>query len=357
MTDDRAAKGLWVLLVAMGHAAWMWHGAPQVQDWLYQFHVIAFLLLPMMRDEPRLGSAKLADRSVRYLVPLLPIAMITMLLAPLVQAVPPWPQRLGHLAMGLLTGNPAWWKTVTGFEYLWFLPTLWGMTLLRQGLLRLPQGVQGLLGALGLLSMGSLAAVSMYLPLGLAVVAVIVPLGWLARWLSEQLQRGHRDLRWLGLPVAALASAVLLGAKVKIYPGSAAWPSMVLHPDLAICAAVVAVGMFLAVLWALPWLQRVPGLASLGEGSLPFYLLHSLAIQAALLSANRLLPHWKTAFPVSVGVASLVFAVATCAPIARLSLHPRISRWWLPRGVADWPPSAWLNRRLENRPNGGRQST
>lgn len=346
MADDRAAKGLWVLLVAMGHAVWAWHKLPQFQDWLYQFHVIAFLLLPMMRDEPRLGPAKLADRAVRYLVPMWPILLVTVPLAPYFQASAPWPLRLGHLGMGLLTGHPMWWKSVSGFEYLWFLPTLLGLTLLRQGLLRLPRQLRWLLGAAGLLSMGSLAPMAMYVPLGLAVVAVIVPLGWLTRWLSAQLHSVGRDWRWLGLPVAAMASAVLLHNHVKIYPGGAAWPPLLQRPGLAACAAAVAIGMFLAVLWAVPWLQRLPGLVSLGEVSLPFYLLHSLAIQAVLLAASRAMPGWQTAYPASVGVASLVVAVATCGPIARLSLRPQIQRWWLPRGVADWPPSAWLVRHL-----------
>lgn len=346
MSDDRAAKGLWVLLVALGHAFWAWHHVPQVQDWLYQFHVIAFLLLPMMRDEPRLGLNKLVDRAVRYLAPLVPIVAITMPLAPHFQVTPPWPTRLGHLGLGLLTGHPTWWKSVSGFEYLWFLPTLLGLTVLRQGLVRLPQRVQWLVGAAGLLSIGSLPAVAQFLPMGAAVVAVIVPLGWLTRWLSARLQLDGRDQRWLGLVAAAPASALLLHDHVKIYPGGAAWPSLWQHPALAVSAAIVPVGMFLGVLWSLPWLRRVPGLVSLGEASLPFYLLHSLAIQAVLLSANRLLPGWQLAYPATVGLASLVFAVATCGPLARLALHPQVSRWWLPRGVADWPPTAWLRQQV-----------
>lgn len=343
--DDRAAKGLWVLLVAIGHTSGLWRDDPTGAYWLYQFHVSAFLLLPLLRDEPLLDRRRLADRAVRYLGPLVAFALLTVPLAGLVPPGLPLSARLEALGLALLTGHPTHWKHACGFEFPWFLPTLLGLTLLRQLWLRLPRR-QRPWAALGLVSMGNLVELAPWLPLGLAVAVVMLPLGLFARWLSERGCAGGRDRRWLGLVAALPASALLLQQGVLVNAGHALWPSPQRQPLLAAAALVVAVGMFLGVLWALPWLRRVGLLVALGEVSLPFYLLHSLVLQAVLLPAARLWPGAVAAHPVLFGVAALLLALALGLPAARLAQRPPLARWLLPRDVADWPPSAALARRF-----------
>lgn len=343
--DDRAAKGLWVLLVAMGHTYGLWVGHVAGAYWLYQFHVSAFLLLPLLRDEPLLDRRRLADRAVRYLAPLLLFCLITVPLAGWVPPGLPLAVRLEQLGLALVTAHPLRWKQACGFEFPWFLPTLLGLTLLRQLWLRLPRRGQLAGGALGLLTMGSLTAWAQWLPLGLAVALVMLPLGAAARWLSERWTAGNKDLRWLGFVAALPASGLLLQQKALVNAGHALWPPLLAQPHLALAAMTAAVGMFLGVLWALPWLSRVRLLTALGEVSLPFYLLHSLVLQAVLLPVQRLWPQFASDQPFLLGLLALGVAVAVGLPAARLASRPPLARWLLPRGMADWPLTARFARR------------
>lgn len=347
--DDRAAKGLWVLLVAMGHTSGLWASHRAGVYWLYQFHVSAFLLLPLLRDEPLLDRRHLADRAVRYLGPLVAFCLVTLPLAGWVPPHLPLADRLEQLGLALVTGHPLHWKQACGFESPWFLPTLLGLNLLRQAWLRLPRCWQPGVAALGLLTMGSLTAWAQWLPLGLAVALVMLPLGVGARWLSGRWTAGQKDLRWLGFVAALPASALLLQQGIQINAGHAQWPALLSQPHLALAAMTAAVGMFLGVLWALPWLNRVRLLTALGEASLPFYLVHSLLLQAVLLPVQKLWPQFASDQPFLLGFLALSVAVAVGLPVARLAMRPALARWLLPRGLADWPVTARLSARLQIR--------
>lgn len=342
--DDRAAKGLWVLLVAVGHVEPFSALDQRVWLWLYQFHVAAFLLLPFLRDETRLTQAKWADRLVRYWVPLVPVVAVTFALYSWLPGAQPPAKRLQAIAAGVLFGHGDWWKLACGFQFLWFLPTLVGLTAVRQLLLPLPHGVRWAVALVGAVGLQWLRPYAQWLPLGLSTVLWILPWGLLAAWASPRLQRGGRERRvWLVLPALA-AGGWLIANGLAVNVASLIVPLPAEHLLGWLASGASAVGMFLASMGALPWLSRSRLLCWLGEASLPFYLTHSLVLQLVFLLASRAVPGWRDspAGLAGVGTLALVAALATALPVCLWVLRtPAIRRWWLPSDRAEWPPAAW----------------
>lgn len=340
--DDSAAKGLWVLLVAVGHVEPFWRIDERPFAWLYQFHVASFLLLPFLRDEGPLTPARWLDRVIRYYVPLLPVAALTFGLFGLLPGASDPAARAVDLGLGLVFGHASWWDAACGFQYLWFLPTLLGLTALRQLVGRLPRRWRWLAGAGAAVVLPVVRPWAMWLPLGLATALWALPWGLLAGWLSARLTTGGRDRRLWALAPALAAGAALTWLHKPVNIAVLMGP---LADDLPLwlLSGTSACGMFLATLGALPWLSRSRLLVRLGEASLPFYLTHSLTLQVVLLAAKRWLPSWSDSVAglACVGVAALGFALCTALPASLWILRtPALHRWWLPRGRTDWPPTA-----------------
>jgi len=343
--DDRAAKGLWVLLVAVGHVAPFAALDDRLWLWLYQWHVVAFLLLPFLREEQRLTGGRWLDRLVRYLVPLVPIVAITLVLYGWMPGSRPIGDRLVAVGQGLLFGHGDWWKLACGFQFLWFLPTLLGLTAVRQLFRPLPSAVRWTVAVAGALALPWLRPYAQWLPLGLATVLWILPWGLVAAWAAPRLLRGDRDLRgWLVVPALA-CGGWLIAEGLAVNVASLIGPLPADHPLGWLASGVSAVGMFLATTGALLWLGRSRLLCWLGEASLPFYLTHSLALQLVFQVASLWMPGWKDtpAGLATVGMLALATALTTALPVCLWVLRrPWLRRWWLPADRADWPPTAWL---------------
>ena len=331
-----ATKGLLIALVALGHCA----AAQRVWPWLhagglYDFHVLAFLLLPFLRPASACSTRVFADRAVRYLVP---FGVFALLSAAVWHATLHPSVRWYALPLALIRGDVGALAQGVGFTFLWFMPCLLSLTVLRSLFAATRQPVRALLSLALLIVHGLLAGCSLPLPLNPLPALFALPLGWAVGALVPW-QRG----RWLFLAVAIACGAIAGVTVDHINVASLSLPDwhapgrLLLH-DVYAVAATLAVVHFGSVL------ARVPGLVPIGRYSLVIYLSHQFVLKFIEFWSQR--QPWYAAWAGKIAVAAVAVPLSLLAgwALARLLDRPQIRPWILPQSLRDWPVTARLRR-------------
>jgi fucose 4-O-acetylase-like acetyltransferase len=334
-----AVKGLFIVLIVLGHNSLATGAVPLLSQQLYNFHVHAFLLLPFLTPSRPFSWGFVRDRASRYLVPHVAfygLAAVLLLLL-LHKGVGAWAR---DALVGLLLGTADPIKRGCGFALYWFLPTLLVLVVMRAALRDAPPaaGAAALAAALGfhagvgalplhdkaLLWFGSGIALFVW-PLGVAVERV-----WAAR---HRLSRGALAVVAAAVFVALLATASNLESGVRlarllVYDLS--------RPGLLFLHAALPVAALVAAAAGAGALARVPGLVVFGRHSLFVYLVHSLVFRALL----RVVPASGAHRAQDLGWAAATFAatLAVSLAIARgLQGNPALRRLLAPRSWSEWP--------------------
>jgi len=319
-------KGLLILFIAMGHNSILTGVFPNLDWYLYNFHVSSFLMVSFLfRPEPFTASAN-RDKLVRYLVP---FAICVLLLAPikwLVQEPPVdvWTS-LQSIVLGLLFGTAPLLKEATGFNLFWFLPTIALLAVVRSWYYWLsPKGAGfALLGIIALELILSWYKVHIdYMPFGFPIVLYIFPLGLIGVILARIcFNSDWQKLVFIGLLVCLwlLENGSLdMGYRMNLSMGVK--HGLHVPAPFILLKALVVVG-FLCCLMASRYLAGLKFLRVLGKYSLLVYLSHSLIYQTLLLLAN-----WAGFDPFNfvAGVLSLMLtlglAIALSALVQRVEL-------------------------------------
>ncbi len=331
-----ATKGMLIALVALGHCA----AAQRVWPWLhagglYDFHVLAFLLLPFLRPASACSTRVFADRAVRYLVPFVAFALLSALVwhATLHPSV-----RWYDLPLALIRGDVSALAQGVGFTFLWFMPCLLSLTILRSLFAATRQPVRAILVAALLVLHGLLAGCALPLPLNPLPALFALPLGWAVAALAPW-QRG----RWLFLAVAIACGAIagISGDHINVaslsLPDWRAPDRLLLHDVYAIAATLTAVH-FGGVL------ARVPGLAQVGRYSLVIYLSHQFVLKFIEFWSVRQPWYAESTGKIAVAAVAVPLSLLAGWALARLLDRPQIRPWILPQTLRDWPVTARLVR-------------
>lgn len=336
-TGSDAAKGLLLALVALGHSQSAQLACPWLREGgLYDFHVIGFLLLPFLRPPAAFTRAVLVDRAIRYLVPYLVFALFSAVCWHLIfHPQVPWTT----LPYGLLRGDVYGLSGSIGFTYLWFMPCLLSLTVLRSLVATATQPLRWLL-VLGVVSIhGAIVACFVPLPFNPYPALWVLPLGWATAWLARFV---HFRAVWILLACACGVLAARLHHHINV--GAMALPTWQ-QPGLLILHDVYAVVATLAVVGLGPLLARVPGLVALGRYSLAIYLGHQFVLKAAEVWASHQVWYASSQAKVGVAVIAVPASLALGWMLVRVLEHPRIRSWILPNNVGDWPLTArWRPR-------------
>ena len=332
-----ATKGLLVTLVALGHCVqaqlmWPWLFA----GGLYDFHVIAFLLLPFLRPAAPFSSRALADRAVRYLVPFAVFALASCALWHVV-----FHPAAGWLALGkaLVLGDVHALMAGVGFTFLWFMPALLALTLLRSAIAATSVRMRVLLISAVLAAHVVLRLARVPLPLNPLPALYVLPLGWAFAALMPQ---PRSRWLWLALAVAGAVWTDHLGDHINVASLQVPdWRRM----DLVVLHDVYAIAATLAVVQFGRVLARIRPLVALGRYSLVVFLSHQFVLKAFDVWATRQPGYASAEFKVAVAVVAVPTALAAGWWLARQLERPGIRRWVLPNSAREWPVLGWVHPR------------
>jgi fucose 4-O-acetylase-like acetyltransferase len=133
--NSTAMKGFFILLIIFGHCSLLgadWsHGIKyHVYSWynyLYDFHVACFFILPFLYNKNTYKKGNIKKYAARLLVPFLLFCLICFLISLLYNK----PINIYILPLALLTGSEYLLKNSIGFGYLWFLPAMFTLLLIK----------------------------------------------------------------------------------------------------------------------------------------------------------------------------------------------------------------------------------
>ncbi len=348
--DIDAMKGFFIFCVVLGHNPLV--SLPHLSRVLYAFHVIGFLLMPVLFRTRAFSPAFFLDRVVRYLVPyvafVVPVAVLFLVSSSSPDGFATW---LKNLGIAIPIGSTYTLKMACGFQLYWFLPALLTLTVMRSAYASLTarwKTVVVIVAAVAHVSIGALpSSVRHYAPFGVLsasyafLLTVIVEALWHRSRLRQRYAIGAVTLVvWLACEAVIVLERSFFNIGTVTLCALDEMPLLVTHDVLAVSA-------FLTVAVLSPFLAAVPGLSLLGRHSLVVYLCHSVIFQGVRLALCK--PGLLGAQPVerlisaAVGLA-ITLTLATLLSVA-IQRTGSLRTWILPRGLSQWPPTRRLGIR------------
>jgi fucose 4-O-acetylase-like acetyltransferase len=272
-------KGVLILVVIAGHNEALMQHALWVRQLFYYFNTQCFFLLSSLLDTKPFSMRFLRDRAIRYLVPFVTFLVIAWAAFLVLRG---GGSSLGRAAANLLRaaatgGEPAIHRAV-GMRYLWFLPALFSLVVIKAAANRWPTLRRGLLGAAWCLIVGAVympASIVAAMPCNLLTGLFFFGLGDVFRVGEQSVARLPTVVRSAitGGLMAGLAWLIVYqplgwvaGANIRSYDITN-WPTWL--------AALVFPCLVLSTLLAMAgFLPLRPLLALCGRYSLSIYLMH-----------------------------------------------------------------------------------
>lgn len=346
-TNIDVVKGVLILVVIAGHNEGLMQHALWLRQLFYYFNTQCFFLLSSLLDTKPFSLQLLRDRAVRYLVPFVWfMALAWTAFLGLRGGVANLTTAVGVFGTALVTGSEPAIHAAVGMRYLWFLPALYSLVVIKSAAMRWPSLGRALLAAACCLIGGAAFA-----PAGLiAATPLNAMTGLFFFGLGELYRRADHVTSRLPATAKAAAAAGLAGALAWLIVNQplgwvaganiqsydiANWPTW----TAALVFPCLVLTALLAMAEHMP-LRRL--LALCGRYSLPMYLIHMLLYRSITLvwfgrrfddlaTVGSHLRAGITIFVLTV-FGSLLISIA----IWRL---PPLRRLVFPRDWPDWRPA------------------
>lgn len=337
-------KGILMLAVIVGHNEAITYFSPSLRQCLYYFHVQCFFLLSSLLDTKPLSRKLVADRAVRYLVPFVLFMLLSWIAYHVVtRNITGMPHSVPRLARALFTGGEVAIHDAVGMRYLWFLPALFSLVMLKASACRGGLAA-GALRAIAMLWLGTAALVPAgvrdWMPLGSAAGLFFFGLGELFR--SAVTRAGARLDSWRVGLCCTVAAAVIAVGIVTVPLGRIA-AAGIANYDIRFPLTWSAGLIFpCLVLPGLLWLARslpLSGIGVIGKYSLQIYLVHMFVYR--LLTRLRFGADYDdlaiVGADLAAGLAILTLTLGISLVIAMgTSRLPRLQSLVFPRDWAEW---------------------
>lgn len=311
---DIAMRGILIAAIVLGHNRLLTEQVPWLFGFVYKWHVHGFFFLALAARGVRTGSPRPADILVRFMVPF----CLFVTAATVLNALRGEFSATAYIA-ALGIGSARLVNAACDMSLFWFLPAFAGFLLVsgRVGqLISRSSHPGGLLTMIcltcTLVSIAVPRTVALYIPLGLPIVAYILPAAIIFCLLNEQLER---LTRWQSVFAAAvcagafsLSYSVLAGAHLDISLFKFGQGS--LSTFAAGIVVSISAGLFLKALLLAFRQDKASVLSRMGQASLLIFLVHSF-IQAPLAAAAGALlrPNATTVIiPAALGIAAVAIA-------------------------------------------------
>ena len=132
--DSTLVKGLLILLIILGHNSILMQER-SVFDYLYHFHVYIFLLLPFLYNVPEFTSERVKKDFVHIYKPYTIMFIVVLMIN--IFALNGKVNVTGVI-YSYISGNEQMIKKNIGASFLWFMPTMYSLLLLRNWLMEKP---------------------------------------------------------------------------------------------------------------------------------------------------------------------------------------------------------------------------
>lgn len=282
-------KGVLILVVIAGHNEGMMQHALWARHVFYYFNTQCFFLLSSLLDAKPFSGQLLRDRAVRYLVPFSWFMLVAWVaFISLRGGNQPLSSAIAQLGSAVWFGSePAIYQAV-GMRYLWFLPALFSLVVIKAAAIRWPRVGQALwLAACGVIFGASFVPESVIesIPFNAATGLFFFGLGEAFRRAAQAVSRlpGSAAGIVAGSMTAALAVLITIaplgwvaGANIRSYD--------IMHWATWITAVVFPCSMLIALMQASQLFPAQKLLALCGRYSMPLYLIHMLLYRVLTLS-------------------------------------------------------------------------
>lgn len=309
--ESNAIKGLLILLIALGHnsiLSFAWDGCEPVEayfhrNWLYQFHVYVFFMLPFIYNEQPYRKGNLRKYAVRMLWPYFWICLICLAVSVLIGA--PF-NGWANLAWTLVSGNINLLGINIGAQFPWFLMTMFALMLLKDLYYSLSRSfIRYLLVGIGISlwilawSIGYTLPITMESPFSIASAWLLLPVCLSGLWLAKRANL-QKSLWWFALVFLSLTT--LLWCYYYLFKVHTVGVNLLF-------LFVMPISAFLLLLSVRNWLAKSKLLIALGKMSLPIYLYHVLIYNAFLMAVKHFHcpPQWADGIAVYVATIAVSY--------------------------------------------------
>lgn len=187
--NTTVVKGIYILLVVLGHNVITQEISPEISKFLYDFHVFGFFFLPFLFTAKKLSKENIVTYAIRYLVPYIIFCMLFMIVANIFTRNTINESSISSFIISIFTGSAHLLKKTVGIQLLWFLPSLFSLIIIRMMYESCPSiGKRILFGLMAILhfTIGLLPSyVTEYLPLGFGPVSFVLVLGFMLEYLNR----------------------------------------------------------------------------------------------------------------------------------------------------------------------------
>ena len=132
--DSTLLKGILILLIMLGHNSILMQERA-IFNYLYHFHVYIFLLLPFLYNVPKFTIERVKKDFVHIYKPYTIIFIILVLINTFVLKER---YNFTQVMYAYISGNEYMLKANIGASFLWFMPTMFSLLLLRNWLMKKP---------------------------------------------------------------------------------------------------------------------------------------------------------------------------------------------------------------------------
>lgn len=207
-------KGLLILLIVMGHNNYIMDSVGTgawFKDWLYSFHVHAYLYLPFLYGIKLFSWKRIHNSTKRLIIPYIFFFCLLLLMHSLVMHSCDIPITV----LAFISGSQLMLREAIGMEYLWFLPAMFTLLILKDTYDTYRLGKVILPIALLLFILGIFYIIrnseSKYFPMGLYYALMNFPLAIFFRIVLSKkfaLSKSYSSLTLLSLLIAIISSII-----------------------------------------------------------------------------------------------------------------------------------------------------
>lgn len=300
-----AIKGLLMLLIIFGHSGMLttdfatgqktffWH-------WLYSFHVYVFMILPFIYGyKPSSIKSDFKHNLVKIGVPYCWFFAFSALVFVTVGG---GSFDIKGMLYAFLFGNQSLMDKYIGFNFIWFLPAMLALTIVKSLWYNSSRYVRCcmvtvsvVLWLLAIFRILPQNTVGMYVPFSLSQAFYYLLLGLAARWLVEKTS-AKKNLLWIALLVVAVTSLMYCQRKAN-------WSYLIDY--FTLYRLILPVLVFLLLFGISGFLAKSKALGFIGKYSFQVYLVHVYVINILQVILLRFLPQ-----SIGLGVAIYLLTLA-----------------------------------------------